>query len=892
MVPSRQRAHAVRLAHAAAQLRAGQRVWASPDVLPIEAWLTREVEARARQGAAALPRLLSAAEEWFLWRQCTAEAIPDGELLSRGALADGLQHASRVAFEFGIDCANTFAGAAPETHLLGRVWAACGERCDALGAASLPLLAQRLDCMPASPVHLAGFISPSPRLLGFGAALRVGPELVHPRGVLAADEQDELEQIAAWCQRVLGQQSDARLLVVLPGAPGARERLATLIRQALNARAWLQIEPARADREIGGDDLVTIEGGEPLAQFPIIAHALDTLRLLVGQPSDFNTVSEWLRSPYWQMPSNVARTHLELWLRTSAALDFDLQRLQRLLPRAPALLAGPLRELGQQLQQAAEALPSQLATAREWSEQFRTALQACHWPGAAALGSREQQTVVRFHELLEEFGQLGGAGSVRRFSPLQAIHWLRELAAHTSFRPGDEDAVVTISPMLADPVVRYDGIWVAGLHAEAFPQPVRPDPFLPLAAQLASGVPSASAAGRLREAHALLAAWRAATDELVLSASGRSGDLELVPSPLLAAWLPEPAHTGERRASGWLAAVLGRDEQLEFIEDAVGTAWPGAQPLPGGTRSIELQNLCAFRAYAELRLGSSELGVPEPGVAADLRGQLLHLALQKLWQRLRNSRELEAQTAVALQQLITRSVEEAAELVMCTRERQVHAQQHAQEDPRTQARSPTLARELRRAVFLIGKLCQLEAQRAPFEVEATELETTLTIAGTQMHLRIDRLDRLECGGRVILDYKSGVPVPVALYDERPSHPQLLAYLAAVGADVRAMATVHVSARKLGYAGIASTPNLLPRVKGVKGAPGAEPGKLWSVQRQKWLNCVEQLAAEFLAGRAAVDPKAGACDFCHVRSFCRIAERSVAADAEFDESDARDAGIDE
>ena len=32
-----------------------------------------------------------------------------------------------------------------------------------------------------------------------------------------------------------------------------------------------------------------------------------------------------------------------------------------------------------------------------------------------------------------------------------------------------------------------------------------------------------------------------------------------------------------------------------------------------GRCSLELQNQCPFRAYAELRLGSGELGVPEPG---------------------------------------------------------------------------------------------------------------------------------------------------------------------------------------------------------------------------------------------------------------------------------------
>ena len=65
--------------------------------------------------------------------------------------------------------------------------------------------------------------------------------------------------------------------------------------------------------------------------------------------------------------------------------------------------------------------------------------------------------------------------------------------------------------MLADPVVVYDGIWVASLSADVLPQPLAPDPFLPLHAQRQAGLPAASAAGRRAEAQALLAAWRRGT---------------------------------------------------------------------------------------------------------------------------------------------------------------------------------------------------------------------------------------------------------------------------------------------------------------------------------------------------------------------------------------------
>ena len=190
--------------------------------------------------------------------------------------------------------------------------------------------------------------------------------------------------------------------------------------------------------------------------------------------------------------------------------------------------------------------------------------------------------------------------------------------------------------------------------------------------------------------------------------------------------------------------------------------------------------------------------------------------------------------------------------------------------------SRAFARERRRAVRLIGSLCELELQRAPFRVMATELETELKLAGAQARVRIDRIDQLDSGGRAILDYKSGQRPTSDWYGERPSHPQLLAYMAAVGTDVVAMATVNVTAREVRFDGIARAPQLLPKVKGVQSpAGGADAsGEVWPMRQKEWRELIEQLILGFVAGDAVVDPKQGACKNCHAKSVCRIAERAM------------------
>ena len=927
MVPSRQRAHAARLAFASAQLSSGVRVWQTPDVLTADAWLLRAVEQLASPSGVRVPRVLSPAEDWLSWRQCTAEATQGLDLLNRGALAESLRRAGTLAVEFGIDVSK-LALAGAEAELLGKIQRTVEERCRALGAVSSGSLVGQLPATSLSGVTCAGYLQLPPRLQAIGGQHRPsGSVSARPRVVIAADEADELEVIAQWCRRQIAIQADTRLLVIVPGSPGARERLATLIRQAVDPQEWLSS---------GGTNgrLVSIEGGAPLAAIPVVAHALSALRWLGGSSGEFEEVSEWLRAPYWDSPGAGHRARVDLWLRESGQMSVHGREWGTILSAAPAPIGQAAEELAQQINAAIQALGDGVVSPRDWSERFRNALEAVHWPGARVRDSSEQQTVVRFHELLDEFGQL--ASSARAMSRDEAINWFAELASRTAFRPADDDAVVTISAALADPVVLYDGIWVAGLHAEAFPQPVQPDPFLPLAAQIAAGIPAASASGRLAEARALLAAWRAATSELVLSAPARAEDLELLPSPLLAEWLVSgsapsgrgaaaaggPAAAGGSAASAanaapvaagamsaargsgtgrrtaaaaasasamqltfafgteptadtgamapshgpvWLPQLMHRANMVECFEDTVGVPWPAGHTLPAGTRSVELQNLCAFRAYSELRLGSSELGAPEPGVAPDERGKLLHAALQVLWRELRDSESLARYTEPTLESLIEQSVAEAADTVLGR--------------PTGGDRSPLFARECRRTIRLIKTLCVLELSRAPFRVQDTEFEKTLTVSGAQMKVRIDRLDILAGGGRAILDYKSGRRTTADWYGERPSHPQLLAYLAAIGEDVVAMATVNVTAREVRFDGIANSSQLLPKVRGVEPPGGDFSGDAWEFRRHAWLACIERLANSFLAGRADVDPKMGACDYCHAVSVCRVSDRGIDVAAE-------------
>ncbi|HEY1875259.1 MAG TPA: hypothetical protein VGG67_12725, partial [Steroidobacteraceae bacterium] len=238
LVPTRQRLLAVQLAHAAAELAAGRRVWASADVLTPWGWARREGERRAEAAPGEWPRVLGPAEEWLLWREAAQEAAQQYPFLDTGLLAESLRRASERAAEYGI--ALKPGEVDSEAALLCEAQRTFDARCRELNAASVSALISRLESRPARELLMRGFDAVPPWLAtlapqsaqdGASAAERAA---VAMRGVRTPDALAQMEAIASWCRERLRAQPDARLLVMLPGPAGTRERLATLIRDSLD----------------------------------------------------------------------------------------------------------------------------------------------------------------------------------------------------------------------------------------------------------------------------------------------------------------------------------------------------------------------------------------------------------------------------------------------------------------------------------------------------------------------------------------------------------------------------------------------------------------------------------------------------------------------------------
>jgi exodeoxyribonuclease-5 len=858
----------------------GVGVWQTPRALTLGQWLASLADEALLSGMADLPQPLDAFAEQLLWEKVIADSLPE---------------AASLLFDI-----QGMAASAVEAHAMCRVWklkpggtqlseearlfigwqAEFMRCCTASGwidAAGLQrqlisLIADGRFVLPKT-VAFIGFDRYTPLEIDLMSALAARGVAIENRPKMAvdrsrqvvhalADSHAECAAIVAWAQTRLAADPTCRLAIVAPDLAGVRDRLEFLLDDSFHPAA-IRPDAAEIPR------CFNFSLGRALADLPLVRSALDLLALGTGRAKiEQRRLSDLLLSGHWSAADHEAdgRARLDAAMRRDLPYFTSLPALIRLAhrlaendaPLCPQSIAALTA-----LVDTAGAAPRKLPPG-QWAGIFRDCLKAAGWPGDRALSSHEFQARRAFNEVLDGLGRLDSLLGPLVFA--DAARRLTQLCRQRLFQPETRGRpVIQVLGVLESAGLGFDALWVMGMNDDLWPPPPRPNPLLPVEQLRAVGATHASAEIELDFARRVHERLTLSAPEVHFSYALADGNRVLRPSPLVAGI----SHADQTPAAEMptLARQLADEAgaAVELLADALAPPVAEGEKVAGGSWLLRAQAICPAWAYFQYRLGGEAMDEAVEGLDPAARGTLVHEALEALWTSLRTSAALAALAPAARQQ--------------CIAEASATALDNFERDRRITLPARFRQLEAARLGRLLDLWLEVETRRGQaFEVIACEQEAEVEIEEIRVKMVVDRIDRLDDGRQIIIDYKTGATIDIRNWaEQRITEPQLPIYAALVNDEVAAVVFAKVLLDKPGFTGVADEKDILPGIQGI----GDDKQKIfdpaefpdWIAVVTHWRERLHAVAREVKEGRAGVVfADESALQYCEVLPLLRLAER--------------------
>jgi len=827
---------------ARAQLKEGSETWERPAIFGLDAWLASCWQ-EARYVSAAIPSLLSPAQEQALWHGIIELEHP--QLFDVSATVRLAREAARLLAEWNIPSEgqswNDHADARQFQHWRRLLHGKSREnnwitRADLLR--QIPGWMSERTITPKLTVFV-GFEHISPALeniqtglgslavrLPFSQAISTAPAVAK-----SCDDSAAEVEFAARRLRYLFEEAPGRSLALL--VPNLAEHTA-LIERTLQAVFFPTNSTKFAGTSTTAESLFRMHAGSLLIDHPLIASAL--LFLGLASPRiDHADAGAILRSHFLKGASGELhqRALADIDLRKRRELDVGLQDMAW-AARKCVVFSSCLKNIEKLLPKA-----HGVHHLAEWSRFICDLLGALGWPGDREPTEGEKTIIDQWNNLLST---LSGLGLVTPAVSLHgALGHLRRLLARR-LEKGDWSSPIQVLDASEAKGVEFDSAIAVGLSEESWPNPVRLSPLVPLTLQRLHQVPGSTPKSVRDERRRATKALFSSAPQVFVTFHERLSSL--------AESFVSQKNGGIDIWDGPLPQESFALATLEQISDANAPPFAAKEEMRGGTGIIKAQSQCPFRAFAEYRLKARSPEDASFGFDARERGGFVHKALENVWKELESQGKLRQTSQDELRLLVRHAIADAVQLKDAGPLHEL-----------------SVGTERERLEQVILEWLQLESSRSvPFTVEQTEQERKFEVPGLSLSLRVDRIDRLNNGNLVLIDYKSGKQSRPKLTGERPAEPQLLVYAASVESPVDGIFFGQVKPREVKAIGFS-------RNKHFSGS-AVTVHKEWGAYMEESRASIEKLAHDFVRGAAEVDPIKGACEYCGTKPFCRINERGA------------------
>ena len=487
-----------------------------------------------------------------------------------------------------------------------------------------------------------------------------------------------------------------------------------------------------------------------------------------------------------------------------------------------------------------------------WAQQITDWLTVWGWTTSIAGGdmsSVQFQLGQRWQSLLKEYAELSTVQSSAGLS--RALEVLQQMASDGVFLPKAAASPILISGVFEAIGRPVTACFITGMN-DAYPQPAKPDSFIANRFLQEINYPEASSDGSFNLARQVMNSLLNSTEKANISyALQNQQNLEVTNS---VSALFRPCEFVMQEFEPPVTSTL----QLEQYKDLVGPKIKSGTTVAGGASIFENQSNCEFKAFATHQLKFSREQEVEFGLDGLDRGNIIHILMDELWLELQTQANLKSLNDQERANLVSRIVGQAL-------------QNHEYLRTLNSDKLNLLRHEQPRLIALLLDWLQVEMARpTAFSVIEREEQNSAVFAGISFRYVIDRVDKLDDGRVIIIDYKTGAVARKDWLGNRMKSPQLPLY--ALAQDEKK----HTKASGIAFANI-KAPN--SKYENLSEAGVFKTGRLaikgeeeWLDRREQWPQIFERLAKDFLAGQAQVNPiDEKTCDYCDLKPVCRVSQ---------------------
>lgn len=903
LTPNQRLASRIRSAFAIASAEAGDNVVFTPAVYSINQWIEQcwlDLLMNADPRATSVT-VLSANQEQALWEKIVAESSYGSALLRPSATAQQ----AIAAFRTLVDWRQEVRSAALRATLLTSDDSAALmnwidqfiDLCDKnrwLVSAQIPT--QLLNAFQTGSLSHCGEILG----VGFEDIVPLHQALLDAAGDFVLEQQrhdpaavktvvcdtseQELQAAAVWAKQAIKNDPAATVAIVVPELTAQRHVVQRIVQEVFEPG---YNEPSCGDNNDNNDKAGIIplssaprnlsfnfSAGYPLTDAPVIAAALDALALGFVK-LDSETMVRICQSPFYCVSEadNESVSQLVSKLFGEKAFELSTAKLRQLASQtADKKSAGASDAVAWPFSDALQNIATltrdhtirRPRPASEWTLLLQGILNTVGWPGLRRLDSIEFQQVAQWPQIIQSLQMLDDVLPPMSFS--EVVGQLHSIAGRQVFQPQTADSSLQVLGTLEAAGLHFSHLWLTSMSDQSWPPSPSPNPLLPYSLQRQQGMPHASAERELDYARSLTDRFLHSADIMIVSSVSVIDDTPATISALFARF---PQIQMDALLGRPLSSLLPLTEiRRRFLESKLTEEYlPGDAPIlqadervRGGATLFASQSACPFRAFLSHRLGVRGLPVAEIGLNAADRGSLLHRACELIWQQLKSQKTLLA-------------LNNAEQMSLCEETSQYAVREL---DQRRSLHLGTRYQQLEceRLKLLLNTWLNFERERGDFIVKETEARKVFQHGHLKLETRIDRIDQLADGSLAVIDYKTSTTSIARWWGERPEEPQLPLYgmlveLAGDAVSGVGFAELRIEGCELKGIGDEDSPEAALRWQDkVKNDASVLN---WEQLKRHWEKVLTALANDFVAGKAAVDPRnpPQTCQYCDFSSACRV-----------------------